>query len=618
MYQNRRSGRDFSTQTNGLQSDGRYRWLNQKKYKVDLVQTDQHSNRLESTVTLTVAQNLTKLLGSNLSSRAFYFVSNAVISDTDNHNLNGIEEKSFVDSDQPSESSFRGSFSDDNCNAVQKNESVIGSPLKLQEIANLAPLSLSSPLFRGEKLSKAKGLDLSTQIPIQDARLVMQKFLKNEKQNSEGPALAVLCNAQDVRKTLMIGVCKNLKKEPTEEDQVTNTLFSLTMEKVQLSCLGEPSFRKCAGQKCQMESTYDLLDTSLGLGSIKLRATWEDMKGSLKINKPLSTEFSLEWDLATGNQLSPVFAVYRELQKLSSFLRVLRNESDIEQVFPKSEDAVSTNATKKLREFFARKKDDDLVSKSTPCLLDPGNNRLNLNLALDRDFTDELWDVLSSCSNFKEMVSCLRETFDEMRRGQMHVFVTTDNRSTMANLSRAAASGLAVFPPLGDRQLALRLVTEIGLEKLRKLYLTIMVTTNKLCSPAQWEKLFSQETSASSYVQQGEEGCGEITVLSKQFSVLEQLHDCLECVAIMGTFTDSIDLTKVANVVLAGGDSCKVNPALAWGEIEKRQWTSLRRKTVSNAVSTVETFIHSMPEGILDTPCESECVWRLTAQQNIL
>ena len=53
-------------------------------------------------------------------------------------------------------------------------------------------------------------------------------------------------------------------------------------------------------KKYRMESVYELLDASLGLGSITLRAKWEDSKGNLKIIKPISTEFCLEWEIVGG------------------------------------------------------------------------------------------------------------------------------------------------------------------------------------------------------------------------------------------------------------------------------------------------------------------------------
>ncbi|KAK3723349.1 hypothetical protein RRG08_059138 [Elysia crispata] len=296
----------------------------------------------------------------------------------------------------------------------------------------------------------------------------------------------------------------------------------------------------------------------------------------------------------------------------------------LEQVFHNGEEPIR-NTTKQLKELFARKKNGDRFSKSMTGFVDAGANRLNLSPAMDRDFTDELWDVLSCCSSLQEMVNCVRETFDEMRRGTTHLYVSSDNRTTLANLSRAAASGLAVFPPLSDQQLALRLVVEIGLEKLRKLYHALMVTANKLCLPAQWEKLFSQESAASKFMQE-EDFDKELLALYKQFSVLEKLHYCLECVATVDAFTDSQDLTKIASAVLCSGtDDCNsgkvykihVNPALALPEIEKRQWTSIRRETAANGISTVETLLRCMPEGILENgPYESDYVWLFTAQQN--
>ncbi|RUS69841.1 hypothetical protein EGW08_022400 [Elysia chlorotica] len=604
-----------------VQSKLKFCWLEDQKCKVEVVGIDKRSCGSQSSPTLMVAQSLLKLLGSNLSQTTFHFVSKNETTESNSLGMmkNGNDENSF-DSSYPTENSFKNSsfLASSGSEFAVKDESVIGSPLKLDKIANLASLSPAHQYIVKDKSST--GLNISMQIPLQDARHAMQKFMKTERDQNGKSMLAILCNAKDTRRTLMIGIGRE-----TIEDQDKLTTFSLTMKKIQMSCLEKPVIANYA-KKYRMESAYNLLDTSLGLGSITLRAKWDDSRGNLKISKPMSTEFSLELETVSGNKQSPVFSMYRELQKVSSFMSLLKNGSVIEHMFPHCKEHVK-DATRQLKELFAKKKNDDRFSKNMPEFVDVGANRLNLSPAMDRDFTDELWDVLSCCSSMQQMVNCVRETFDEMRRGTTHLYVSTDNRSTLANLSRAAASGLAVFPPLSDQQLALRLVTEIGLEKLRKLYHALMVTSNKLCLPAHWEKLFSHEGIALKFMQ--EEDCDkEILALCRQFSVLEKLHDCLECVAIVDAFTDCQDLTKIACAVLSNNTvdcyGCKlykiqVNPALALPEIEKRQWTSVRREAAANGILTVETFLHGMPEGILEnSPCDSDCVWLFTAQHNSL
>ena len=161
------------------------------------------------------------------------------------------------------------------------------------------------------------------------------------------------------------------------------------------------------------------------------------------------------------------------------------------------------------------------------------------------------------------------------------------------------------------------------MEKLRKLYHAIMVTGNKLFSPAQWDKLFNQEA-LSPRALPGESCDEELEALFKQMPVLEKLHRCLECVAIMDAFTDCQDLTEIASTVLCsdgglGGYKMRVNPALALPELEKHEWASMRRTTRADCTSTVETFLHSMPAGILEkTPCDSNSVWYFRAQHNVV
>ena len=56
-----------------------------------------------------------------------------------------------------------------------------------------------------------------------------------------------------------------------------------------------------------------------------------------------------------GHQQNPVYALYRELQKVSSFVEVLKTDGDLESVFP-DRDGPGGNAVKQLRELFTNKK----------------------------------------------------------------------------------------------------------------------------------------------------------------------------------------------------------------------------------------------------------------------
>ena len=188
-------------------------------------------------MTQILAQNLVKLLDSNLTSKTFYFISKI---ESSTH-MNGQEENSF-DSSHHLENSFKNSSSlaplDGDPNAV-KDESVIGSPLKLDKIANLASLSPAHTYIAKERL--ATGLDISMQIPLQNARHVMQKFITTEREKTEESMLAILCNVKDVRRTLMIGVCREAL-----ENQLQFTTFLLTMKKIHMSCLEKPLIANCS------------------------------------------------------------------------------------------------------------------------------------------------------------------------------------------------------------------------------------------------------------------------------------------------------------------------------------------------------------------------------------
>ncbi|GFN95080.1 protein zwilch homolog [Plakobranchus ocellatus] len=491
-------------------------------------------------------------------------------------------------------------------------KSVIGSPLKLNKIADLTSLSPTETF--PQKEYACTGLDISLQIPLQHARKILQKFIKREQGSGlDESMLALLCSAADTKKTLMIGAHKEVAN-----DHKMLTTFLLTLKEISLPSLEES--QQVKSKHYQMTAEYELLDPSLGLGSISLDAKWSDVRGRLKITKPLSTEFFLKWNTTTGNEHSPVYALNKEMQRVSLLMDALSSEALPEENFFNA--SSQSNALEMLQDLLAGKK--MVPTDQFPCV---SVNRLKLSPAANRDFTDELWDVLTCCSDAQEMMTCMRETFDEMREKQARVFVSGDNHSMLANLIRMAVSGLAVFPPL-NVELTLRLATEIGVEKLRKFFYHVLVVANKLCSPDQWDKLLNQGLPTMKQK-------SELANLSAQFAALRKFHRCLESVSIIDAFTDNQDLPKIATFILnsmkrgeydsseCGQDSVTytmpVSPAQALPELEKHQWASLRRESNASGVVTIETFLHHMPDGFMGKiPCESGSALCFTAQHNTL
>ena len=219
----------FFFSSSDFPSESKPAWLGKQNYLVDILREIEPNKGVKS-VTQIVAHSLAKLLDSNLSHKIFYFVSNPDDS-LSNARENGHNESSG-DELPHHDKSFNNSSN--GYGSVGDESSVLGSPLKLNKIANLEALSPARPMLIKEKLPGATGLDISRQIPVQDARKVLQKFIETNKGELKQQMLSVLCSLEDVKKTLMIGIHKNVA-------------FSLSMKRIQLSCIEESQIWNCDG-----------------------------------------------------------------------------------------------------------------------------------------------------------------------------------------------------------------------------------------------------------------------------------------------------------------------------------------------------------------------------------
>ncbi|XP_059170839.1 protein zwilch homolog isoform X2 [Physella acuta] len=480
--------------------------------------------------------------------------------------------------------------------SVFDDKSIMGSPLKLQAIANLSSSpETSTPIPYSIKIRK-NTFDLGSKLSLRDAKLLLSKFKK--KKEASVPLIIVLCDGEDSRKTILTGI----HKEIVEGKMFVKT-FKVMCSRIKQSSIDEVYDKK--GKNYQMTSQYKILDRQDGLGSLCLEVKWSDNTGSMKLTKLQSAVFNLQVNVVPGSEQSSVFYHHCQLKKVEGIVEGLRTGELPEVLSTKTVDAV-----KLLRDFFNNIKlgMTEALSRHDKhtCIsgmLSGTAKRLNLEPSSDKDFSDSLWEIISLCSDYKQIVDCLNLTFCELRKGELKVFIHRDNQTTIAKLVRQSYSGIASFPPLSG-SLILQLVAEIGMEKIRKDYASIFLNNN-LCTSVQWQSFYETLSRQRYEIVNMEELNSHL--LTVQYDILSKLHHCLEILTLIDSFTENQDLTGFANTVLNTYKTCDLDTSRTFTfpitalqanpEMKKVPVSFFRRESVVRNVSTVDCCMADVPDG---------------------
>ncbi|CAG5122484.1 unnamed protein product [Candidula unifasciata] len=540
-----------------------------------------------------IAGSLRPLLSSKLKKEAFYFVSGKQ-KDTLNEHFKYVDVSCTTepcDLDVTSNSNRSSVTVSDGC-------SMIGSPLKLQHIADLSSTKscTSTPVF--SELNKFKSA--ASPIPLCDAKKVLVKFNQGNMQGSSANLMVIFCDGKDNKKTIILGT----QVEKDNDGRIVKT-FRVTADTAKLADLDQASDTR--GQGHQLSALYKIMDKIDGLGSLVLEARWSDRCGRIK-PKLQSAEFLLHIDIVTGSDQSPVFSHYCQLQKVKLLLDGLKSKEMSEVWSQKTQKAAA-----QLQEWLTKMKDGETAGSMLPCednrstsiagMLCGTARQLNLEPSVEANFTDMIWYFVRNCIDLNDLVQCFNVTFCYLRKGNLKVFVHKDNETTIAKLVRQSYYGMASFPSLNSH-LSLRLAVEIGLEKIRREYYAIFINNN-LCTSWQWDSFFQALTPTQEESTDMEEV--SLRSLESQFCILNNLHHCLDIVSVVDSFTEHQDLRSITKYAM---DYCKteklatsnlsvpITALQASPMIKKHSLSSVKRESVDAETGdcTVISLMSELPE----------------------
>ncbi|KAF8790895.1 Protein zwilch like protein [Argiope bruennichi] len=132
------------------------------------------------------------------------------------------------------------------------------------------------------------------------------------------------------------------------------------------------------------------------------------------------------------------------------------------------------------------------------------------------DFTEKLWNILKDCSSTEELTDAFSIFYNELGNFFVRPFVHHKNNSTVAQLIKTMMENAFVCPNL-ESQLVLKLLLEIGVEKLRRDYVAIFFSL----------ELIPLEC-LSYYLQPSLLSLEAITCLRKLHSVVESTIVCVK------------------------------------------------------------------------------------------
>ncbi|NXS22452.1 ZWILC protein, partial [Mystacornis crossleyi] len=315
------------------------------------------------------------------------------------------------------------------------------------------------------------------------------------------PPLWVRCDGSDPQHTCWIGA------EPLKtRNKVTGVNIYMvscdgpTADKTRFANLEELKREHKIRHRSSVVTTkgfaqYELIaaaaieDTIAGSeSSICVDIAWNGVDKVLEI-PPLVSAATLNIALESGDPRSPVFQLYRELQFLLALAEGLKTG-----VTEWPEPSESESALKLVQEFLTdlkKKLDGDYVSGNRS-----EREKIKCDTAAvdsciksifgergDLDFTEQLWCKMKGkyVSSYQELIDCFTLVIKSLELGEIQPWIHQGSSSCLSQLIQQSYHGKMEDVALSDIT-PIRMLLEIGLEKMKKDYVSFFIGEPDTCS----------------------------------------------------------------------------------------------------------------------------------------
>ncbi|NXD47805.1 ZWILC protein, partial [Corvus moneduloides] len=222
--------------------------------------------------------------------------------------------------------------------------------------------------------------------------------------------------------------------------------------------------------------------------NIYVDITWNGVEKILE-TPPLVSAATLNIVLESGDPRSPVFQLYRELQFLLALAEGLKTG-----VTEWPEPSESESALKLVQEFLTdlkKKLDGDCISgnkserekiKCDTAAVDSCIKSI-FGEREDLDFTEQLWcKMKGECvSSYQELIDCFTLVIKSLELGEIQPWIHQGSSSFLSQLIQQSYHGKMEDVPLSDIT-PIQMLLEIGLEKMKKDYVSFFIGEPDTCS----------------------------------------------------------------------------------------------------------------------------------------
>ena len=352
------------------------------------------------------------------------------------------------------------------------NESVIGSPLKLQRFDMNSSTVVISPSVQGHRVQP---------MTVNQARPLLSMYTQYCTSQAEvsQPPLWLYCDQKDMQHTAMIGaavhrdpnadrgtviITSKVSVEPDVRRSQLPRLETLLQKDARFGKNSRTSIHCVAQYGVQHIISTNLLDQP---GFLTIGLDWNHTNGLLEM-PPLDAKAVVKACVSAGDPRSSTYHLFLELQTLEGFIGGLA-----EGLVSWSTTDTEVSLMDRVRKLVEAVQQGDAQKPRQSTVADEDAAALKLLTVSGRkdlDFTERLWDILKDCGSFNDLVECLRFVLQQLHSGQLQPMVHKSNRSMLAELVRESYYQKMVMPNL-EGTLPVQILAELGLEKLRRDYM---------------------------------------------------------------------------------------------------------------------------------------------------
>ncbi|GLV45245.1 zwilch [Carabus blaptoides fortunei] len=372
----------------------------------------------------------------------------------------------------------------------QKSESslldITGSPLKVS-LNDSSLLGTSLLELNSNSWSKME----ETHFPMSRqyaSQFTSDYIRKNRNKDTKPRTIWCVCDSEDENKTVLMSAVQTTdyisRSVVTVGGCVPKNHPSITFEALCNRHLSDVA--KFTGEKQKIPlrqlqsnilSTYEIFgskitsrkfDTSSTVkGNVNLEVSWNLCCAKIPLDNAKCTMIV---QTVIGQHTSSLYCFWKELILLELYIKAL-SEYNSETLhtndwLPSS--SVSSDDAKLIDSVI------DVIANSCQPRYENRGEGVNLQQILGcvtecncYDITDRLWTILTQCTTYGALASCLNVIFTEVANSETDIYVADTNLTSMAHMIRGVKAGKMAVPLLSGTQ-PIEMLIDIGLEKLKK------------------------------------------------------------------------------------------------------------------------------------------------------